>query len=257
MVRSDGSGYRRWGLCDRLLAASDLESGSAAVALPHLYIAAVPDRAKIRDFLGPTGVRTFLEEPPCTRSNGWNLTTLDRAQVLDGAHQRVGSGERVRIDLYRDGSMAVLAALPSFIARGSASEPWTIFGLALVEFVYDFFAAYAALLRDWMEPAPAQVGFSFELRKAQWSTEAGEYHLRLSPYEASNPLVGLPLHGLAPNETYVDCDDVSVEAEASSPFPVGELAYRFVNGIYRWYGTDIPVPYATGGIIDPGSFPRR
>lgn len=245
---------RSLGLIERV-ADDDIAKEAIPPGHSHLYMSAVVDQGRVRDFLGARGAREFLEHPPFTRADGWNLVTLDRAQVLSGTHIRVGSADRKRIDLFQDGGMVALAIMPGFLARGSTHEPWTINALALIEFVYDFLAAYSVLIREWIEPTPSAMAVALEIRQAQWEVSGAKYVLRLSPYDVSDHRSGIPLPGGAPSPSLPVANEVEVNAENDPAFPAGALAHQLVQAIYEWWGTDIPVPYSTDAVIDPDTFP--
>ena len=241
----------------RRVAEDDEQTEAIGSQVAHMYLAAAPDRGRVREFLAADGARRFLEHPPYTRADGWNLITLDTAQVINGAHLRVGTADRKRIDLFQDGGLVALAVMPDFIARGSLHEPWTMSGPALAEFIYDFLAAYAVAVRAMIDPTPTAIGVALQIRQAQWEVTGAKYSLRLSPYEFSNHLSGIPLPGGAPAPSFSIAAEVPVDAEHDPPFPVGAIAHQFVQGIFAWYPTDIPVPYSFDSAIDPDKFPRR
>ena len=215
---------------------------------PYLYLAAAPSEAvRVPTLTQPEGVRQFLENPPRTRHNGWNLVTLDRARLIGGNRLRVSNGERKHVDLVDDGTMLAIGAFSGFLGWGRwvFTERPKVNGLAVIEFAYDFCVFYEELLAQYVEPRPARVRFAVGVRHAHYATDEGaEKRLYLSPgpigdlydfdeYEREE----------APASEFSSTFDFDV-GENRPHFVVGAVAYSLVRRFYNWFGhTDDAVPY--------------
>jgi hypothetical protein len=223
---------------------------------PLLHLAASPAAAAAISALFRTeDVRQILEGPPVTRSQGFNLLTLQRAEIVEGERFVIDVG-RKRLELYKDGTFLTIGKFADFLGwprdQESFSSDPKINSLALVEFTYDFFKAYAAIL-NFVEPLPilirCQIGITgaHSLGERLWMAPHGlhtlEYDLPSRRYRAPSDEVTRQLE---------------IEAQASDPhIQPGEIAFALLEELYNWFGMPSNViPYASieSKEIDPSTF---
>lgn len=112
----------------------------------------------------PGSIRYALEHPPSLRRNGWDMGTYDQAKIQRGEFIRVANGDRIAIDLYRDGTFIFATTADSnFLAWGRESESLKINPLALVEVIYSFVDFYRLVLGDFVSP-PERITFRIDLQ---------------------------------------------------------------------------------------------
>jgi hypothetical protein len=207
----------------------------------YLYLAAAPMQSThVQTLTRQEGIRQLLEKPPFTRYEGWNLVTLDQAQLVGGRRLRLTNGARKHIDLYEDGTFLAFGTLEDFLAWHRRELPDKLNSLALIEFVYNFLLVYDRILGD-LDPLPHAVRLAIGLRHAH---PAAERQLYLSfgrvdrhDYEADLDVREAP-DGAVDRET-----DVEV-ADADPHFDLGTATYRLVVQLYNWFGfPDEAVPY--------------
>jgi hypothetical protein len=229
-----------------------------------LYIlgAAPRSHAEVRTLTKEEGVRQLLEEPPSLRYEGWNLGTLERAELAGGPRLHIQNGQRKFFDLHLDGTFTAIGVFDGFLGVGRWAFERTpkANGLAIVEFTSEFVLFYERLLREYIDPRPDQVRFTVKVRNAHFEQTNGvdegeprERKLRLSPGPVDNPFYDFDRNE---REAPLDPLDESVDADVSPEEPhldVATVAYQLVRRFFNWFGfPDEAVPYATdaGGAID-------
>jgi hypothetical protein len=202
------------------------------------------------------GVRAVLEHPPITRQEGWNLTTLDRAEIVNGDHLRLTNGDRKAIELYEDGAFIAIGRFDGFLARDTwtadADGPkfYKINSLALIEYIHDFVLTFAALV-PFMEPQPTNAAFGVKIVGA---TRWPEAKLFLPPYGIGTFGWELPMEAAPPdNDEY---QWWTVEA-LGDPIRVRAIALRLVERVYVYFKRqfeEIPYLNEARDAVDPESF---
>jgi hypothetical protein len=228
-----------------------------------LYIlgAAPKAQAEVRTLTRQEGVRQVLEHPPFLRYEGWNLVTLEQAELASGPRLHIQNGERKFFDLYGDGTFTAIGTFDGFLGVGRWDWHLTprVNGLALVEFTYEFVAFYEQLLREYIAPLPGQVRFSVKIRNQHFELEQVEgepldRRLLLKPGTVDHPLYDLVGGCDETREAPANPLDESLDVAVAAGEPhleVGAVAYELVRRVFNWFGfTDDGVPYVTDGGVD-------
>jgi hypothetical protein len=176
-----GLRYRPLNAAIRL--ATEPEHAGSGIVMPTLYLAAEARRgASVPTIFHEGGVRETLESPPVTRPDGWNLVTLDHAEIVEGTHLRLTSGRRKLIEFYADGTLIavgrfdrLLVASPYEDSESDLQRLLKVNSLALVEFVHDFVLT-AIHLSEFIDPRPASLRFTIGVIGAIGSP-VGSIHL--------------------------------------------------------------------------------
>jgi hypothetical protein len=217
------------------------------VAEPLFYLGAAPKaQVHVPTLTRDEGVRRFLENPPSARDEGWNLITLERAELASGPRLHIQNGQRKFIDLYGDGTLTAVGTFDGFLGWGRwdfAQRP-KVNGLAVVEFTHEFVSFYERLVHEYIEPRPEEVRFAVGVRNAYYEHEEEERKLYLSP----GPIGDLYEYDEyerreAPDSTFQQSFDVETSPERPH-LPIGEVSYELLRRFYNWFGfTDDAVPY--------------
>jgi hypothetical protein len=216
------------------------------VANPLYFLGAAP-RAPV---LVPTltrdeGVRRFLENPPYARYEGWNLITLERAELLAGPRLHIQNGERKFFDLDEDATFTAIGTFDGFLGHGrwDFSRRPLANGLALVEFTYEFVSFYERLLHQFVEPVPDSVRFTVGIRNAHFQHEGEARKLQLAAGPVGDFYGYDRLTREAPNQSFRDALDVGTSAE-DPHLAVGHVSYELLRRLFNSFGfTDEAVPY--------------
>lgn len=214
---------------------------------PLYYIAAAPrESVQVPTLTRDQGVRQFLERPPEARSAGWNLTTLERAELRSGPPRlHIQSGDRVSIDLQGDGTLTAIATFDGFLGHGRwdfAQQPKAN-GLAVIEFTHEFVSFYERLLHEYIEPLPAEVRFAVGVRHAHFQHDGEDRKLLLSPGPVRERAFDRYDRREASKPAFGDSIDVSTSADEPH-IDVGAVTYQLVRRFYNSFGhTDDAVPY--------------
>jgi hypothetical protein len=214
---------------------------------PYLYLAVAPHtHARVPTLTRTDGVRTKLESPPFTRYDGWNLITLERAQLVRGERLSVSNGTRKYLDMFADGTFLVFGGFRSLLGwrgnRRSFDDVPKINALALIEFVCNFVLVYDDL-REFVDPRPDTLRLAIGVRHAHFGEQRVLY------------LLPGPIHNLdyqfddleeerfpAPESHWRDHVDATVDDDGR--LDVGATAYKLVALLYHWFGlTDEQIPY--------------
>jgi hypothetical protein len=192
------------------------------------------------------GVRRFLENPPYARYEGWNLITLERAELLGGPRLHIQNGQRKFIDLHEDGTLIAVGTFDSFLGWGrwDFAERPKVNGLAVVEFTHELVSFYERLLHEYIEPLPDEVRLTVGVRNAHYEHEGQERKLHLSPGPIGD-LYDLDQYNRreAPESAFNESIDVPASPEEPH-LDVGRASYELLRRFYNRFGfTDDAVPY--------------
>ena len=218
------------------------------MAEPRYILGAAPTAtARIPTLTRAEGVRQFLEGPPYARYAGWNLLTLDRAELKPGPRLHIQNGERKIFDLHEDGTLTAIATFAGFlgIGRWDFSLKPLVNGLALVEFTHEFVSFYERLLHQYIEPTPPSARFSVGLRDAHYESPRGAQRLLLTPGPIGDWYGFARDNSEAPEPTF----DFSFETPVNGDEPridVGHVSFELLRRLFNFFGlTDDSVPYLT------------
>ncbi len=207
---------------------------------PYIYLAAAPKAvAVVRTLTRQQGVRQLLEEPPYTRYEGWNLTTLDRATIVAGRRLELANGKRKHITLHDDGTFVAVGTVPDFLAWHSRNLPNKINTLALIEFVYNFVLVYDKVL-DEIEPLPGEIRLGLGLRHA--IADERPLYIAYGRVDRMDYEMDFVVKA-AQADSFDHVADVEI-SDAEPHFDLGAAAYRLIVPLYNWFGfEDEAVPY--------------
>jgi len=193
-------------------------------------------RTAYKQFFEPGNLKKVIENPGQLRPNGWDLTTRDRARIIDGKYLQVSSAERKRIRVYEDGSVFVrVPGDEDFLSWGQNTSNFQqaprLNTLALIEFTFNF-CKFCSQLVEFLEPQPSEVKLKVEIRNAF----IGQEKLFLIPYHVST-------------WTFAVTDSRHPAREPSMvrrvTVPTNELlttpnfaAYMLVRQIFYWFGVE-------------------
>jgi hypothetical protein len=213
-----------------------------------LYVlgAAPRDQVQVPTLTRDHGVRQVLEQPPYERYEGWNLVTLERAEMRSGPRLHIQNGRRKFIDLHADGTLTAIGTFNGFLGWGrwDFDERPKVNGLAVVEFTYEFVSVYERLLHQYIEPPPTAVRSSVGVRHARYEYEGQERRLYLSPGPIGD-LYEFDEYNRreAPGPAFTESFDVTT-LEEEPHLDVGPVTYQLLRRFYNWFGfTDDAVPY--------------
>ncbi|HET8895355.1 MAG TPA: hypothetical protein VFM96_14780 [Gaiellaceae bacterium] len=223
---------------------------------PVLHLAVAPAQpASIPTLFRSDEVRTIIEHPPVTRHEGFNILTYERAEIVEG-DRIVIDAWRKRLELYKDATFVALGTFAELLGWPRDTAAFTrnpkINSLALIEFTYDFFKTYAAVL-DHVEPLPVSLRCQLGIEGAH----AYERRLWMAPYALNTYGNEMPHQRYeAPSDTVTR--ELDIEALVDRPhIQPGEIAYGLIEQVYNWFGLDsdmIPYASAANREIDPASF---
>ena len=227
---------------------------------PVLYLVAAPTTAvTIPTLFREIGVRQKLENPPATRQDGWNLMTLNRAELVEGNRLSVTSGRRKLIELHEDGTLVAVAPAERLLVRDrlEAEEPGgkmllKINSLGLVEFVHDFVLTYLDLVA-YFEPQPEHAYFLIGIDSAK-STAAGELFL---PPHGVETIGWMTADGF--NRKPPDADRLVWGCTAPLHDNAGAIAYPLLERVYAYFKhTSEAIPYLNEqrDAVDPDAFSK-
>ena len=183
------------------------------------------------------GIKHQLEEPPTIRESGFDLRTLDRANIVSGKFCRVTNGDRKVIDLYEDGAL---------IAGFKADDDylcWAMRGLkinpvVLMESVCTFVLFYELVIED-MDTKPDGVNFRVVLHNLHLDDKKNY----LTPYSFDRKGYRFAFDEgkkFAPENNWRS-ENIKVELEN---FQVESVAYEIIREIYLYFGIEVnKIPY--------------
>lgn len=178
-----------------------------------------------------------LENPPEFRYAGWDLGTLDQAQIREGKFVRVRNGERKIIDLYEDGSLVFCAlANDEFLAWGSTQGSFKLNSLALIESISNFCNFYSEVLEDF-NYVTGNLCFCFSFNNL-WIDDKKYF---LVPYAVGTCGFSFGGDKQEAHESSIFSEPIVIDA---INFRAELVAYQIVEKIYLWFGfsTD-KIPY--------------
>jgi hypothetical protein len=194
------------------------------------------------------GVRDLLERPPHARHAGWNLTTLEHAELRTGPTRlHIQNGERKHLDLHEDGTFTAVVTIDRFLGHGrwNFRERPLINGLALIEFTHEFVSFYGRLLGQHIEPRPESVRFSVGLHNAHFERDGQPRALMLAPGEVGNHYGYFGNVSEAPRIGFKETVDTQV-SDDEPHIDVSRVAFSLVRHAYVFFRfTDDDVPYTT------------
>jgi hypothetical protein len=223
---------------------------------PVLQLSAAPlQAAEIESLFRSPEAQAVLEHPPVTRQNGFNILTFERAQIVEG-ERLVIEAWRKRLELFRDGTFIALGTFSDLLGWPREGAEFVgnpkVNSLALIEFTYDFFKTYEALL-DLITPLPLPIRCEIGISGAQ----SLEQPLWMAPYALNS--IGYE-HPHARSEAPADTVTRQIAVEAGQDKPhvqPGQITYALVEQIYNWFGLPSEtIPYASHELreIDPATF---
>jgi hypothetical protein len=234
----------------------DEQGGS--VEFPTLYLAGGPStEVTVPTLFTRDGVRHLLENPPVTRYDGWNLSTLNRAEIVNGTQIRLESGRRKLVELHEDGTLVAIARFDRLLVARTLEAVDGIGGplmkvnpLGLIEFVHDFVLVYRALI-EFLEPQPESIQFAFGVRAALRPTQTGRLFLPPGP-------VGSFGWEMPDEEVPPDVDSYdSTMTVATSDLQPGTVAARIVTRLYPYFKRELDqIPYLNDArdAVEPEKF---
>jgi hypothetical protein len=221
------------------------------VSDPVYILGAAPTfNVRVRTLTRDRGVRELLENPPHRRDAGWNLVTLERAELRPGPRLHIQNGDRKYLDLHEDGTLTAIGRVDQFLGHGrwDFSQKPLINGLALVEFTYEFVSFYELLMGQFFEPLPQGVRFAVGIRDAHFRRrrydEELDRYLLLAPGPVGD-FYGFEreLHP-APESTLQAHAEVTVSADEPH-IDVPRVSFDLLRRVFNFFGfTDDAVPYA-------------
>jgi hypothetical protein len=238
--------------------ASEDDAQGGRSQLPTLFLAATPSTAtSVPSILQVDGVRGLLERPPHTRHDGWNLLTLNQAELVEGTRLRVTSGRRKLIELAENGTLVAVAPILALLTReklnvpDGAREIFKLNPLGVIEFTHDFVLVYQALAQDF-EPLPERAHFVVGLRGITGST-AGD--IALAPHSLNS--IGYQTAEIPYDMQLPDSPTFTWSFESPLDAEPGVVAHALVERIYAYFKhTTDAIPYLNDErtAVDPGKF---
>jgi len=197
-----------------------------------------------RNFFEAGPLKSLLEKPGQLRYAGWDLTTNGSAKIIKGDYIELTSAERKRIQVYEDGSVFVrVSADNSYLSWGLSDsnfrETPRLNTLAVIEFSYNFCRLCSALTK-YMEPQPAEVELTVEIRNAFFDKSK----LFLIPHAVSTAwFMYTDDRCVAPEPSTTRRFSAAVEQLQRRPDVV---AFFLVRQIFLWFGASPDtIPYSS------------
>lgn len=216
------------------------------MAEPLYYLGAAPKaQVQVPTLTREEGVRGFLENPPYARYSGWNLVTLERAELLPGLRLHIQNGQRKFLDLHEDGTFTAVATFDGFLGHGrwDFGQRPLVNGLAIVEFTYEFVSFYERLLDDFIEPLPQEVRFTVGVRNAHYDRDGQEQRLRLVPGPVGD-FYDLGRQGRDAPQPSIDGSYETVVSNEAPHVDVERASYQLLRLLFNGFGLrDEAVPY--------------
>jgi hypothetical protein len=201
-------------------------------------------RTAYKHFFEPSDLKKILEAPGQIRYAGWDLTTGDRARIVNGEYLEVAAAERKRIRVYEDGSVLVrVSGDEDFLSWGQNTNNFDqaprLNTLSLIEFTLNFCKLCSRLV-ELMEPRPQEVNLRIELKNAFF----GQAKLFLIPHPVSNWAFAMTddRHP-APEASMARKITVPTDDLRTSP---NSAAYKLLQQIFYWFGVERgEIPYTS------------
>jgi hypothetical protein len=187
-------------------------------------------------FFEPGILKEIIEDPGQIRYAGWDLTTRDRARIVNGEYLEVASAERKRIQVYEDGSILVrVSGDEDFLSWGQNTSNFDqaprLNTLSLIEFTLNFCKLCSRLV-ELMEPQPREVHLRVEIKNAF----IGDAKLFLIPHPVSSwTFTMTDDRYYAPEPTMTRKLAVAADELRASP---NTAAYMLLRQIFYWFGVE-------------------
>lgn len=201
-------------------------------------------RTAYKQFFEPGDLKKIIEDPGQIRYAGWDLTTRDRARIVNGEYLEVTSAERKRIRVYEDGSVLVrVSGDEDFLSWGQNANNFDqaprLNTLSLIEFTLNFCRLCSRLVQ-LLEPQPLEVTLKVEIKNAFF----GNSRLFLIPYPVSSWTFAMTdnRHS-APEASMARRVTVATDQLRTSP---NTAAYALLRLIFYWFGVErADIPYTS------------
>jgi hypothetical protein len=201
-------------------------------------------RTAYKQFFEPGDLKKIIEDPGQIRYAGWDLTTRDRARIVNGEYLEVASAERKRIQVYEDGSVLVrVSGDEDFLSWGQNTNHFDqaprLNTLSLIEFTLNFCKLCSRLV-EVMEPQPREVNLKVEIKNAFF----GEAKLFLIPQPVSSwAFTMTDDRHYAPEPAMARKLVVATDELRTSP---NTAAYMLLRQIFYWFGVERgDIPYTS------------
>lgn len=201
-------------------------------------------RTAYKQFFEPGDLKKIIEDPGQIRNAGWDLTTRDRARIVNGEYLEVASAERKRIRVYEDGSVLVrVSGDEDYLSWGQNSETFDraprLNTLSLIEFTLNFCKLCSRLV-ELMEPRPQEVYLKVEIKNAFF----GQAKLFLIPRPVSTWAVAASHdRHYAPEASMARKIIVATDELRTSP---NATAYMLLRQVFYWFGVETgEIPYTS------------
>jgi hypothetical protein len=209
-----------------------------------LYSMTPRSKTAYKQFFEPGDLKKIIEDPGQIRRAGWDLTTGDRARIVNGEYLEVASAERKRIQVYEDGSVLVrVSGDEDYLSWGQNSKTFDqaprLNTLSLVEFTLNFCRLCSRLV-ELMEPRPREVDLKVEIKNAFF----GQSKLFLIPSPVSSwAFTMTDERHYAPEASMARKTMVATDELRRSP---KSAAYMLLRQIFYWFGVeDGEIPYTS------------
>ncbi len=209
-----------------------------------IYSMTPRDRTAYKQFFEPGDLRKIIEDPGQIRNAGWDLTTRERARIVNGEYLEVASAERKRIRVYDDGSVLVrVSGDEDYLSWGQNSHTFDqaprLNTLSLIEFTLNFCKLCSRLV-ELMEPQPRIVDLKVEIKNAFF----GQSKLFLIPRPvSSSAFMWTDDRHYAPEASMARKIFVATDELRTSP---NSTAYMLLRQIFYWFGVERDeIPYTS------------
>lgn len=201
-------------------------------------------RTAYKQFFEPGNLKEIIEQPGQIRHAGWDLTTRDRARIVNGEYLEVASAERKRIQVYEDGSVLVrVSGDEDYLSWGQNTNNFDqaprLNTLSLIEFTLNFCKLCSRLV-ELMEPRPREVKLKVEIKNAFF----GDAKLFLIPYPVSSRAFTMTDdRHYAPEASMTREVIVATDELRTSP---NAAAYMLLRQIFYWFRVERgEIPYTS------------
>jgi hypothetical protein len=198
---------------------------------PTLYLAAWPSETTEFPTLfesRTTPLVLLLDNPPRLRNHGFDLSTGQLSEIVQGLLRRSTSPRDKLLELWRDGVLIFVAPgdewFLSWGMESTASTGLTINTHALTEVTY-LFSAFTLKIFEYSVPKPAKLNFYLGLTTMM--PERQPFYLSSKRPDRIFPDRGVPAPG--------DRNVVKREFERASA-DAGAISYQLLSDLYAWFG---------------------
>jgi hypothetical protein len=209
-----------------------------------IYSMTPRDRTAYKQFFEPGDLKKIIEDPGQIRNAGWDLTTGERARIVNGEYLEVASAERKRIRVYDDGSVLVrVSGDEDYLSWGQNADTFDqaprLNTLSLIEFTLNFCKLCSRLV-VLMEPRPREVDLKVEIKNAFF----GQSKLFLIPHPVSSwGYTMTQYRHYAPEASMARKISVVTDDLRTSP---NLAAYKLLQQIFYWFRVERDeIPYTS------------